>query len=104
MIIKKVHKLRKLVKEIITKLGADENIAVILADSLVSASLRMDTHGIGHLPYYADQIRKGELDLNASPEIIMETKNNALVKGNWTFGQVTAKFAMEIAIDKAKKK
>ncbi len=39
----------------------------------------------------------------AWPEIIREMPGSALVSGNWTFGHVAAKIAMEVAIEKAKK-
>ena len=38
------------------------------------------------------------------PSIVKETAATALVSGNWTFGQVAAKFAIALAIKKAKKK
>ena len=36
------------------------------------------------------------------PVTLYETPNSALVKGNWTFGMVTARHAMNLAIKKAK--
>ena len=37
----------------------------------------------------------------AWPEVVSETPTTALVTGNWTFGQVVAKYAMDVAIRKA---
>ena len=55
------------------------------------------------LPLYIDWIKKGELIPDAPPEIVKETGESALVRGNWTFGQVTARFAMNLAIARAQK-
>ena len=38
----------------------------------------------------------------AWPEVLTETPTTALVSGNWTFGHVAAKYAMEVAIAKAR--
>ena len=37
----------------------------------------------------------------AWPEILQEDATSARIGGNWTFGHVTAKYAMEVAIEKA---
>ena len=104
MIIKKSDELYELAKRIIIKAGGDERNSSIVAEALVSANLRgVDTHGIYRLPFYVDQIKSSLLIPYAWPEIVKEEINSALVKGNWTFGHVTAKFAMEIAIRKAQK-
>ncbi len=63
----------------------------------------MYTHGLVKLPHYIDSIKSGETIPDRWPEIITESRNTALIKGNWTFGQVTVKFATDIAIKKAKK-
>ena len=83
-------------------LGADERNADGMAEHLVSANLcGVDTHGVFNLPMYAGNIRDGEIVPTAWPEIVKETAVSALVRGNWTFGQVAAKFAVEVAIEKA---
>ncbi|MBM3711999.1 MAG: Ldh family oxidoreductase, partial [Actinobacteria bacterium] len=104
MLIKTADELNKVIKKIIIKAGADNRNAELLSKSLVSSHLSgVDTHGIRFLPLYIEQIKSGELIPNAWPEIIKETKNTVLVKGNYTFGQVTAAFAMNLAIKKAVK-
>lgn len=103
MVIKKEDELREIVFKIIVKAGADERNANRLSEALVSSNLcGVDTHGIFMLPDYVNSIKAGEIDPRAWPEIIKETSSTALIKGNWTFGHVTAKFAMEIAIKKAR--
>src|ERR1019366_9679147 len=43
----------------------------------------------------------GDIVPTAWPEILSQTPTTALVSGNWTFGHVAAKCAMEVAMEKA---
>ena len=103
MTIKRDDELRDIVLRILLAAGADERNAKVVAEHLVLANLSgVDTHGIWHVPGYVDAIRNGFIVPTAWPEVIKQTANSALVSGNWTFGQVTARHAMELAIEKAK--
>ena len=103
MITKKADDLYILVKEIFTKAGSKVHNAEDLADHLILASLSgVDTHGIWHVLRYLNSIRDGEILPSSIPEIVKETPTSALIKGNWCFGQVSAKYAMKVAIEKAK--
>ena len=83
--------------------GADERNADGVAEHLVSACLSgVDTHGLWPLPNYVKAIGAQELMPTAWPEIVSETATSALVTGNWTFGQVAARYAMEVGIEKAR--
>jgi LDH2 family malate/lactate/ureidoglycolate dehydrogenase len=62
----------------------------------------VDTHGVFHLPRYVSEIRDGLLVPTEWPKIVTETPTTALVTGNWTFGHVVAKYAMDLAVDKAR--
>ena len=103
MIVKPARELHSLVKKILMAAGADERNAEDLAEHLVRANLSgVDTHGVWHLQVYLSAIEADEIVPTAWPEILQETATSALVTGNWTFGQVAAKYAMEVAIEKAK--
>ena len=103
MIIKTADELHELVRKIFMAAGADERNASGVAEHLVLANLSgVDTHGVWHLPGYVAAIKAGEIVPTAWPEIQSETPTSALVTGNWTFGQVAAKYAMEVAIEKSK--
>ena len=52
---------------------------------------------------YYDRIRAGDTVPKAKPEIVRETSTTAVIEGNRGMGHSTAKHAMELAIDKAKK-
>ena len=98
------QELHSLVTNILLAVGATEANASRVAEALVSSHLAgVDPHGIWHLAGYVDDIRDGYLVPTAVPEIVSETTATALVTGNWTFGFVAAKFAMELAIQKAEK-
>src|SRR2546428_11166682 len=84
------------------KVGASPGNASEVADHLVLANLSgVDTHGVIHIPQYIDEIRQGWIDPIAEPTVLQGDSNYALVSGNWTFGQVAARSATEIAIAKA---
>lgn len=96
------HDLYKLTYQILISAGADERNAKRVSEALLSANLSgVDTHGVFHLPRYIKEIDEQLLVPTAWPEIINENQNSALIKGNWTFGHVIAKFSMDLAISKA---
>ena len=102
MTIKTADELHTLVQEIFLAAGADDRNAEELAAHLVSANLSgVDTHGVWHVKGYVEAIQAADILADARPEILEETPTHALISGNWTFGQVTAKYGMEIAIQKA---
>ena len=102
MVIQK-DKLNDLVRNVLLAAGADEETADCVADHLVSSNLcGVDTHGVWHLAPYVNEVKSGTIVPTVRPEILKETPTSALVTGNWTFGHVTAKFGMEVAIEKAK--
>ena len=103
MITKTVDELHTLVKRVLLAAGADEGNAEETAHHLALSNLSgVDTHGIWHIPIYVAAIQANELLPAAKPAILQETATSALVTGNWTFGHVTAKYAMELAIGKAR--
>lgn len=91
------------VAKILEAAGARADYAAIVAQHLVDANLAgHDSHGVIRTPYYVRSIEKGELKPAASPEVVEETASMAQICGNWTFGQVIAKQATELAISKAR--
>jgi len=102
MIVKSADELYNLIKSALLAAGADERNADGGAEHLVSANLSgVDTHGINMLPRYVKGIREGTIVPAAWPEILNETPTSAWITSNGTLGQVAAKFAMEVAIEKA---
>ena len=103
MIVKQASRLRELVQEIFLAAGADDRNARVVAEHLVLANLSgVDTHGILHVPLYVTSIREKLTLPKAWPQILEESLTSVHVSGNWTFGQVAAKYTMETVIAKAK--
>ena len=99
----KAEQLSKFIAPILAAAGARTDYADIVAEHLVNANLAgHDSHGVIRTPYYVRSIEKGELKPTAAPDIVEETASMAQICGNWTFGQVIAKQATELAISKAR--
>ena len=82
--------------------GATSEEAERVATHLVTNNLvGHDSHGVIHLPGYLNQVKKGEIVPGAKLETVHETATTAVLDGNWGFGQLIAKKAMETAIEKA---
>jgi hydroxycarboxylate dehydrogenase B len=95
-------KLKKLASDILNAAGATLTEAAIVAEALVEANLEgHDSHGVVRVPEYVGWMRKGLIRYGAELEILKESDAFALIDANWGWGQVMAKQAMEIAIQKA---
>src|SRR4051794_29744958 len=103
MILIPADDLRATATAIFQAAGADAAPTKILVDHLVDANLAgHDSHGVQHIPGYVQQIEKGVTKPNAQPVVQRETPVAALVDGAWTFGQVSMRFAIDLAVAKAK--
>jgi LDH2 family malate/lactate/ureidoglycolate dehydrogenase len=97
------EKHRAQLKAILSAWGMPEDNAEATADILGWADLHgVDSHGISMLPGYDRLRRAGRANMAAQPRIIKETPVSALVDGDGGLGHVPARFAMQVAIDKAK--
>ena len=95
--------LRTLGASIFAGLGAPEEDARLVADLLVEANLTgFDSHGMIRLPIYARGIKTGAVKPGAEVRIVEETPSTAVIDGGWNFGQVVAKYAMNVCIEKAR--
>ena len=97
------EKLTRVVESILVAAGADSENARRVADALVLSDLSgVATHGTQHVAGYVRSIQDGEVLPTEKPSVLSETDTSALVSGNWSFGFVAAKFALDIAIEKAR--
>lgn len=88
---------------LIGTLGASPEDARVVGDHLVNANLAgHDSHGILRVAQYRDHVREGKIVADAVSERLRETANTALVDGRFAWGQVVAKNAMELAMEKAR--
>ncbi len=97
------EKHRAQIKAILLGWGMPEHNAETMTDALSWADLHgVDSHGISLLPGYNQRRRDGRVKLDARPTVVRETPVSALVDGNGGFGHVPGRFAMAMAIDKAR--
>lgn len=83
--------------------GAPLEEAQLVSEFLVRANLAgHDSHGIIRIIQYVSDIEKGIIKPGTKVTIVKESDSFAILNGNWGFGQVVAKRAMELAIKKAK--
>lgn len=83
--------------------GTPKTTADLVGRSLVAANLAgHDSHGVIRIMQYLRQISEDELRPQATPQIERETPVMALVDGHRCFGQLAAKVAIELGINKAK--
>jgi len=84
------------------KTGMREDDAQIAADVLVTTDLMgVFTHGTKNLGKYIRRLRAGGLDPKATPRIVNEGPSWAVIDGHAALAMITARKAMETAIDKA---
>ena len=75
-----------------------------IADVLLTADLfGIASHGAQRLMYYHRNIARGNVLVNAEPEILRETPVSALIDGHSAMGQCVSVAAMNLAICKAEK-
>ncbi|MFI5449763.1 MAG: Ldh family oxidoreductase [Candidatus Bathyarchaeia archaeon] len=95
-------RLTEFCSKVLKQLGASDEEAERVTTHLVTNNLMgHDSHGVIQLANYAHQIKRGEIKPGAKMEIVRETPCTAVLDGNWGFGQLIAKKAMEMAIEKA---
>ncbi len=99
----KANQLIEIGTKIFSAAGASIEEARLVSEFLVKANLvGHDSHGVIRIMQYVDEIEKGSIKPRAKIEVVKETFSSAILNGNWGFGQVVAKKAMEKAIEKAK--
>lgn len=95
-------RLKSVSRDIFTAAGARSEDARIVADALVNANLAgHDSHGVMRIPSYVRWMEKGDVNVKAEFRVVMEADAFAVIDGDWGFGQVMARRAMEVGIAKA---
>ena len=96
--------LRRIGSDIFEALGAPREDAELVARLLVEANLTgFDSHGMIRLPIYARGVKMGAVKPGAAVKIVRETPNTAVIDGGWNFGQVVARYAMNVCLEKAER-
>ena len=95
-------RLKSTSRDIFVAAGARSEDARIVADALVNANLAgHDSHGVMRIPSYVRWMEKGDVNVKAEFRVVMEADAFAVIDGDWGFGQVMARKAMEVGIEKA---
>lgn len=82
--------------------GVPPEVAHRVAASLVESNLAgHDSHGVIRVAQYIDMLGDGRLNPRGEPRLVRETENTAVLDGGWQFGQIAARYAMDVAITKA---
>jgi LDH2 family malate/lactate/ureidoglycolate dehydrogenase len=89
--------------KIFAALGAPDDIARVVAASLVDANLTgHDSHGVLRIPQYAQRIRDGLVRPAVRPTLIEGRQAVGMVSGEWGFGQLAGRMAMDEAVRRAR--
>lgn len=97
-------KVKEWSKKAYQKAGMSLEDAIIVADVQAIADLRgVYSHGIQKCPAYIKRILENSIDPKAKPEIAKDANAFVMVDGKNAMGQLSAYFAMNVAIERAKK-
>ena len=89
---------------IFKSIGCNEEDAIIASKVLVAADLKgIDSHGVARLSGYVKLWEKNRINTSPTIKITHQTPSTASVDGDSALGLVVAPFAMNLAIEKAKK-
>src|ERR1035437_1848442 len=82
--------------------GATPEESRTVGDALAEANLEgHDSHGVVRIPEYVGWMEEKLINIGAHMKVVKETEAFAVLDGNWGWGQVVAKEAMEFGIQNA---
>lgn len=94
--------LRRVTTRLFAMLDVPQSDAETLADHLVEADLAgVTSHGLMRIPQYVEAIETGEVRPDGKLSVVSEGPAVAVLDGQGGLGQVMARAAMEVAIDRA---
>ncbi len=92
--------LRRLSQSILVAAGTPEDLAAIVAESLVDANLAgHDSHGVIRIPSYVAAVRRGQVKPAARARRESLGGACARVDGEWGWGQPAARLAVDAAVE-----
>lgn len=95
--------LHSLCMDVFGALGFGQEDCRIITDVLLLSDLYgIESHGMQRMVRYHKGIEKGLIHVEAKPEIVHETAVSAVVDGHDGMGQLVGRYAMGLAIQKAK--
>ncbi len=96
--------MQNFMKAVLTKIGVSEADAQTVSEVLIEADKRgIPSHGCARFKaFYVDPIVAGIINPKATPTVISDRLATAVLDANLGLGHPTAKFAMDLAIAKAR--
>ena len=99
----KAAPLARAIEAVVAAGGSDAREAKLVAENLVTANLTgHDSHGVGMLPRYVDNLRAGGLKANQSLRIASDQGSLLTLDGCAGYGQVMGHDAMVLGIERAR--
>ncbi len=96
--------LARIAGSIFVAYGVPRDQAGIVGEALARANLAgHDSHGIIRVAQYIEWLDRGDLQPKAELKVVQDTDVLMMITGNYGFGQVLGRWAMDIALAKAKK-
>src|SRR5438270_8560383 len=90
--------LRRLAARIFSPSGTEPAEAEIVPDSLVEANLAgHDSHGVMRIPEYLAWVEQGAVNLSSQPRLEEPLNGFAVLDGDWGWGQVIGRRAVDYA-------
>ena len=94
--------LEKFCADVFETFGFSKEESGKISDVLLTADLfGIESHGMQRMVRYHKGIEKGQIHLDAKPEVVFETPVSAVIDGQSGMGQLIGIYAMEKAIEKA---
>jgi len=82
--------------------GVPAEAALVVTEHLVEAELSgVTSHGLIRVPQYVDALEEGHITVDAELSVKSSTAGTAVVDGHGGLGQVMARGAMDLAVEKA---
>lgn len=96
-------KLKDFTAKIMQRSGLNKEDSVLFAESLVNADMRgISSHGLTRLTAYSRRLHDGLVAANVKPQILKDGCSLLLIDAKNGMGVVTAHYAMNICINRAK--
>ncbi len=96
------NELKTLCENIFLSVGASSEEAKIVSESLVESNLLgVDSHGVMRVPDYVRMVKEGRIKVKAEIKVIRDEGATILVDGDFGFGQVVARKAANLVLEKA---
>jgi len=98
----RAERLEAFVRDLVSAMGADDEVAAEVARHLVRANLSgHDSHGVLRIPRYVQQVDEGTIVPSARPALVHERDGVAVFEGRGSFGHYATARALEWAMTRA---